>query len=105
MVVESEKELMAALAGRKVVVLFHATWCPFCRAFVPVFRRFAEGGAYEPLEVVLDDEEDPRWTRFSIDVVPTVIFFDDGTVTQRIDGRAGVGIEEPTFRKALERVP
>ncbi len=96
-------DIDAALAGRKVVVLFHATWCPFCRAFAPVFRRLTGGGSYEPLEVVLDDEEDPLWTRFNIDVVPAVIFFDSGTITQRLDGKAGRGIDEPTFLSALER--
>jgi thioredoxin 1 len=104
MVAESEKKLNAALAGRKVVALFHSTWCPFCRAFAPVFRRLAPGAGYEPLEVVVDDDDDPLWARYGLDVVPTVIFFDDGTITQRLDGRAGVGLEEATLRKALERV-
>ena len=98
-------DLDAALAGRKVVALFHATWCPFCRTFVPVFRRHVGGGAYEPLEVVLDDEQDPLWTRFNIDVVPTVIFFDDGKLKDRLDGQLGVGIDERTFRRVLERAP
>ena len=103
MAAESEKKLDAALVGRRVVVLFHATWCPFCRPVVPVFRRLMGGGAYELLEVVIDDEQDPLWTRFSIDVVPTVIFFDDGTITERLDGKLGVGLDERALRKSLER--
>jgi len=99
-------DLDAALAGRKVVVLFHATWCPFCRAFAAAFRRLAVGAAgYQPLEVLLDDDDDPLWQRFGIDLVPTVIFFDDGAITGRVDGRPGVGIDEPTFVQALESAP
>jgi thioredoxin 1 len=98
------EKLDAALTGRKVVVLFHATWCPFCRAFAPVFGRVAaEGAAWAPLEVVVDEDDDPIWERYHIDVVPTVVFFDDGQPVGRIDGKAGIGIEEPTFRKALTR--
>ncbi|MBI5481836.1 MAG: thioredoxin family protein [Deltaproteobacteria bacterium] len=97
-------DLDAALAGRKVVALFHATWCPFCRAFAPVFRRLAPSAVgYQPLEVVLDDDEDPLWTRFDVGLVPTVVFFDDGTITARLDGRPGVGIDEPMLLEALER--
>jgi thioredoxin 1 len=98
----TEADFVAALAGRKVVVLFHATWCPFCRAFVPVFRRLAADAGYAPLEVVLDEEDDPLWQRFRLDLVPTVVFFDDGAVTRRLDGTAGVGIDERSLRGALE---
>jgi thiol-disulfide isomerase/thioredoxin len=98
-------DLDGALAGRKVVALFHTTWCPFCRTFAPVFRRLAGVSAgYQPLEVVIDDEDDPLWTRLDIEIVPTVVFFDDGTVTGRVDGRPGVGIDEPALLMALESV-
>jgi thiol-disulfide isomerase/thioredoxin len=98
-------DLGATLAGRKVVAMFHATWCPFCVSFAPVFRRLtAAAAAWEPLEVVLDDYDDPRWERYGIDVVPTVIFFDDGRITRRLDGQAGVGLHEAALRQALETV-
>jgi thioredoxin 1 len=98
-------DLEAALAGRKVVVLFHSSWCPFCRAFAPVFRRVAPASAAcTPLEVVIDDDDDPLWERFGIDVVPTVIFFDDGERVGRLNGRPGRGIDEQELLEALGRV-
>jgi thiol-disulfide isomerase/thioredoxin len=52
-----QKGLDAAVKGKKAMVLLHATWCPFCRAFKPIFDRQAKPSTgYEPVEVVLDDE-------------------------------------------------
>jgi thiol-disulfide isomerase/thioredoxin len=100
--VSTEQELDAALAGRKTVALFHATWCPFCRAFVPVFRRAApDARGYEPLEVVVDEDDNSLWDRYRIAIVPTVIFFEDGKVVRRLDGKPGVGLDEAGLRQAL----
>ncbi len=102
--VSTSDELDHALAGRKVVALFHATWCPYCRAFRPVFQRLAgQDTGYQPLEVVLDDEQNPLWDRYSIEAIPTVLFFEDGKVVRRLDARRGIGLDETMFRSALER--
>ena len=60
-------------------VLYHATWCPFCRAFAPKFRKMLPDGE----EVLLDDERDPRWIELNIEFVPTIIAFegDSGDIT------------------------
>ena len=95
-------DLDPALKGRRAVVLFHATWCPFCRRFKPTFDEVASGQrAWEPMEVLLEEDENPLWERFGIEVVPTVLFFDDGKLVRRIDGEAGVGLEASDLRPAL----
>ena len=78
-------------------VLYHATWCPYCRAFAPKFREMMPEGE----EVPLDDEMDPRWIEFNIPLVPTVIAFDGEKEVKRIIAAAGIGITEDMFSEFL----
>ncbi|MGA1848715.1 MAG: thioredoxin family protein [Thermoplasmatota archaeon] len=75
-------------------ILYHATWCPFCRSFAPRFRKMMTQGE----EVLLEDHSDPRWIELSIDYVPTVIAMKDGKEVKRLQAKAGVGITEEMFR-------
>lgn len=84
------------------MVLFHATWCPYCRAFNPTFDRLAEQSAYLAAgEYLLDDYDDPFWARFRIDVVPSVLFFSQGKLVRRLDGRAGEGLTEADLERGI----
>jgi len=70
-------------------VAFVADWCPFCRRFRPRFEALA--GAL-PCSLAFADvtsEESPLWDVFGIEVIPTVVAFQDGAVVGRVDGRAG----------------
>jgi len=78
-------------------VLYHASWCPFCRAFLPIFRRTLPGSE----EVLLDDEGDPLWTALNIPYVPTVIAYEGDKEVKRLRAVPGVGITEDTFRSFL----
>lgn len=74
-------------------VLYHATWCPFCRAFAPKYRKMLSEGE----EVLLDDESDPRWIELNIEFVPTVIAFEGEQEVRRIQAAPRVGITEQMF--------
>lgn len=102
--VTEEDELRQAVDGRRTAVLFHATWCPFCRSYRPVFDEVmtTRGGGWEPVEAILDDEENVLWDRFDIDVVPTVLFFEDGEVVNRVDGRPGQGLTAQDLARVLQ---
>lgn len=102
--VTDEAGLDAAIEGpNRVAVLFHATWCPFCRKFRPVFERLVdEKTGFEPVEAVIDDEENPLWARFGLDVVPAVVLFDAGRQIGRVDGALGVGLTERDLRRVLD---
>lgn len=90
--VETRSELEQALAGReRALVLFYSDYCPFCVSFEPAFD--AAGDAFQGsfLKACVDgpgalDE------LFSVDVVPTVLFFSDGRLAKRLDGRLGRGL-------------
>ncbi len=85
----------------RIVVCAAARWCPFCRAFRPRFEAregtqpFALGWAD------LSEMENPLWELWRIEVVPTLLAFDDGRPVGRIDGRPLAGLDEDD----LDRMP
>ena len=70
-------------AGR-VPVMFMADWCGYCARFLPLFRQLGQG-----IIVDISDEEDPLWEFYGIQVVPTVILFEDGEPAKRWSGVLG----------------
>ena len=103
--VSSKRDLETQLRkNKKVLALFYSSWCPFCRSFLPVFLNFSsKKGIGALLRVKMDDYDDPLWEEYSIEAVPTVIFFDQGEVRRRLDGRSGYGLGELQFKKWLEK--
>jgi thiol-disulfide isomerase/thioredoxin len=88
---ESDLENLAKSEAR-LMTLWHASWCPFCRSFLPLFEKHAaEGGMC--FAVVQDDEESMA-PRFSVEVYPSVLFFEHGAVSKRLDGTMRVGLNE-----------
>ena len=75
--VNKEEDLNDILiAYEKLVVLFYASWCPFCTSFLPVFGKYSEKNSkIKFLHVKLDDLMNPLWEKYRIEVVPTVLFF------------------------------
>jgi thioredoxin 1 len=87
----------------KVLVLFYASWCPYCIRFVPIFdKKIVNFSVGNVIHVLLDDYDSPLWDDYFIEAVPTVIFFDKGKVSRRLDGKFGVGLSEKQFTFWLE---
>lgn len=76
---------------RRVVALIYATWCPYCMRFLPVFTRYAQ--ERQDFYLVRDDHEDIA-ELYEVDVVPTILVFENGKVTRRLDGVLGSGLTE-----------
>jgi len=96
-----EYELENALRNKeKVFVLFYASWCPFSRRFLPVFEKYSEARPKSCMRVKIDDKAELT-EKYSIDVVPTVLVFEKGRVTKRLDGEPSAGLEENQFKKLL----
>ena len=87
--------------NKKVLVLFYASWCPYCVNFVPSFDRKTVGFG-SVIHVLLNDYDNPLWDDYSISAVPTVIFFEEGKVCRRLDGKFGVGLSEKQLKVWLE---
>jgi thiol-disulfide isomerase/thioredoxin len=102
--VYKQTELDAELKKHKsVLAVFYSSWCPFCVGFVPVFDKKVAGLKFESvIHVILDDYDDPMWDTYDIPAVPTIIYFEDGKVSKRLDAQLGRGLSEATFKKWIE---
>ena len=76
----------------RVIALFYASWCPFCVKFLPVFEKHTKGAGLSFL--VVKDDQETMGDRYSVAVVPTVLFFEKGKISRRLDGVLGVGLSE-----------
>ncbi|MFZ3384708.1 MAG: CDGSH iron-sulfur domain-containing protein [Candidatus Methanoperedens sp.] len=78
---------------KRAFVLFYASWCKFCRAFLPIYDRYFEKEPETYLRLMIDDRDD-LMDRYSVEIVPTVIVFENGRIKTRCDGEAGIGLSE-----------
>lgn len=69
------------------LVDFWASWCGPCRMMSPVVEEFAETADIKVFKVNVDDEPSLA-DRFSIDMIPALIFMKDGAEAARIIGLA-----------------
>ncbi len=102
--IENAEDLSAILEkNEKVLALFYATWCPYCVNFVPIFdKKIVSFRVGSVIHVLLDDYDNQLWDDYDIEAVPTVLFFEKGKVTKRLDGRFGVGLNEKQLNVWLE---
>ncbi|HOX07529.1 MAG TPA: thioredoxin family protein [Planctomycetota bacterium] len=92
--ITSPQELNQVVSSRpRAMVLFYASWCPFCQEFLPYFEKAAVGHGQDMLRFLVDDAEEAIGA-FRIDIYPAVLFFESGALTKRLDGRAGIGLSE-----------
>jgi thiol-disulfide isomerase/thioredoxin len=89
-----------AKSGAGAFVLFYASWCPFSQAFLPVFEKHANGRDNEFVRVSLDGNED-LFEEHGIDVYPTVLFFKNGAVVRRLDGKHLSGLKEKQLTELI----
>ena len=91
--VKNEDDLREILKTKDhVIALFHASWCPFCMRFMPIFKKTAEKEKRN--FVMVQDDQETIADQYSIKAYPTVIFFKDGVVSKRLDGVPSVGLNE-----------
>jgi thiol-disulfide isomerase/thioredoxin len=102
--VSSEHDLDRLLKdNRRVMALFYASWCPFCRNFLPAFLKEAEGRGSYFLRVQDDREE--MADRYAVKIYPTVLFFENGVVAKRLDGIPGVGLQDKHLAEFVRSCP
>ncbi len=90
-------------SGKRTLIIFHATWCPFCRRFLSELERLLPPGGIPAALVDISDTGSPLWDTLSIDVVPTAIVFDEHRVVDRLNGISGLGLPSTEFRAFAER--
>jgi len=71
-----------------VLIDFGATWCPPCKAQLPILEEFAASHQEEIKVVKIDIDDSPRSTsRFGIRSIPALMLFNKG---HRIDTKVGL---------------
>jgi thioredoxin 1 len=89
--------------NNKVLALFYASWCPYCTRFVLTFDKETSTLSFNSvIHVLLDDNDNPLWNEYDIPAVPTIIFFENGKICKRLDGKLGIGLNEGQFRTWIE---
>lgn len=73
--------------GKKSLAMFHASWCPDCHAFKPIWDAYLrEQHKFDQIiEVQIDGDENPIWDSFNVTVVPTVILFNGNKELKRFE--------------------
>jgi len=86
-----------------VIALFQASWCPFCVRFLPIFKKYAKGEGLHFVSV--QDDQETIADQYSVKVYPTVLFFENGVVSKRLDGVLGVGLDEKQLAEFINLCP
>ena len=80
----SQREFGAQIAKGTFLVDFSTSWCPPCRALLPVLQRLAAEGV---AVLTIDAEKNQELSeRFEVRAFPTVIAFRDGREHKRLVG-------------------
>ena len=79
-----EKEIAE---GGAVVVDFYADWCGPCRMLKPIFEKISVNyeGAVKFLKINVDNASEIA-SKYAVSTIPTVIFFKNGSATDRFMG-------------------
>lgn len=83
----------------KTLVLFYADWCPYCANFKPTFEEI-NSDKIQKKAALVNEDENPLWDRFEIQMVPTMIAFQNGKILTRRDANRGIGLT----RKDMESI-
>ncbi|MCK9362681.1 MAG: thioredoxin family protein [Syntrophales bacterium] len=102
--VEQKQDLEKMLTARnRVIALWYASWCPFCKKFLPIFEKHAEDPDHNFLFV--RDDQEIIGEKYAVEVFPTVLFFENGVVSQRLDGIPGVGLTKQQLTEFIAACP
>jgi thioredoxin 1 len=104
--IDNRKDLDLELKKNKqILALFYSTWCPYCVRFIPTFDKTVASMAFDKvIQVILDDYDSPLWDEYDVPAVPTVVLFEDGKVSKRLNGQLGSGLSIEKFKVWIQKL-
>ena len=87
----------------KVIAMVYASWCPFCRKVLPVFEQQAR--AQQGRLLLVADDEERVAELYNIEIFPTLLLFEKGRVSKRLDGRPGIGLHDQQIVDFIQSCP
>jgi thioredoxin 1 len=90
-------------AGKPVAVVFHADWCPTCRAQAPVLKELAQTPALKPLTLYVANFDTEKTLKQSLGVTKqsTIVVFKGGKEIARSTGDTQQDALAALLRRAL----
>jgi thioredoxin 1 len=90
-------------AGKPVAIVFHADWCPTCRAQAPLLKDLLQTPALKPLTLFVADFDTEKALKKSFGVTQqsTIVVFKDGKEVVRSTGDTQRGSLDALLRHAL----
>ena len=88
---------------QKTMVLFYASWCPYCTNFKPTFEA-SNINNVKKMSALVDEDENPLWDRFDIQAVPTMIAFEKGKIISRLDAKKHVGLTKGDMESIIKEL-
>ncbi|MEO9191013.1 MAG: thioredoxin domain-containing protein [Acetobacteraceae bacterium] len=75
-------------SGKPVAVVFHADWCPTCRAQAPVLKQLLQTPQFQPLTLYVADFDTEKALKKSLAVTQqsTIVVFKGGKEIARSTG-------------------
>jgi thiol-disulfide isomerase/thioredoxin len=79
---------VARAAGKPVAVVFHADWCPTCRAQAPVLKRLTETPEFKSVTLYIANFDTENALKKSLGVTKqsTIVVFKNGREAARSTG-------------------
>jgi thioredoxin 1 len=88
-VTDADFEATVLNAGKPAVVDFWAVWCGPCRIVGPIVEELADEYDGKAVVAKLDvDGNRETATKYGIQAIPTLLFFNDGQLVDRLVGVA-----------------
>jgi thioredoxin 1 len=93
----------ARAAGKPVAVVFHADWCPTCRAQAPVLKQLMQSPEFKDVSLFVADFDTEKALKRSLGVTQqsTLVVFKGGKEAARSTGDTGQAALAAVLRRAV----